>query len=69
MPTTEAAARRDIEKAANRVVPMLRKSLGAQLGIKKTPALSFSYDEGQDALDRVEELLDEISRESGAPPK
>ena len=69
VPTTEAAARRDIEKAANRVVPMLRKSLGAQLGIKKTPALSFSYDEGQDALDRVEELLDEISRESGTPPK
>ena len=48
---------------------MLRKSLGAQLGIKKTPTLSFAYDEGQDALDRVEELLDEISRESGAPPK
>ena len=65
----DAAARRDIEKAANRVAPMLRKSLGAQLGIKKTPTLSFAYDEGQDALDRVEELLGEISRESGTPPK
>jgi len=66
---TDEAARRDIEKAANRAAPMLRRGLGAQLGIKKTPALSFAYDAGQDAIDRVEELLQEISRESGAPPK
>jgi ribosome-binding factor A len=67
--TTDPAARRAIENAANHAAPMLRRGLGAQLGIKKTPALTFSYDAGQDAIDRVEELLGEISRESGAPPK
>ena len=69
VPAADVAARRDIEKAANRAAPMLRRGLGAQLGIKKTPALNFTYDEGQDKLDRVEELLGEISRESGIPPK
>lgn len=69
VPVTDAAGRRDIEKAANRAAPMLRRGIGAQLGIKKTPAVTFSYDGGQDALDRVEELLGEISREGGTPPK
>jgi ribosome-binding factor A len=53
-----------IEKAANRAAPALRRGLGTRLGIKKTPELAFSYDTGQDAIDRVEELLGEIARES-----
>ena len=63
------AARSAIENAANRVAPMLRRGLGAELGIKKTPALTFVYDGGQDAIDRVEELLGEIAREGNTPPK
>jgi ribosome-binding factor A len=67
--TADPAARSGIENAANRVAPMLRKGLGAQLGIKKTPTLSFFYDGGQDAIDRVEELLGEIARDESTPSK
>lgn len=68
-PSHDPSARRDIEKAANRAGNTLRRGLGAQLGLKKTPTLTFAYDAGQDAIDRVEELLGEIERESGEPPK
>jgi ribosome-binding factor A len=69
VPTTDPAARLEVEKAANRAVPILRRGLGAQLGIKKTPTLEFTYDSSQDAIDRVEELLGEIQREGGSAPK
>jgi ribosome-binding factor A len=69
VPSSDPAARREIEKAANRVAPQLRRALGAQLGLKKTPSLAFFYDAGQDAIDRVEALLGEIERDSGSPPK
>lgn len=65
----DAAVKREIEKAANRAAPMLRKAIGAQLGLKKTPSLAFFYDSGQDDIDRVEALLGEIQRESGSLPK
>lgn len=59
-----ADQRRSIENAANRAATALRRGLGARLGIKKTPSLSFTYDTGQDAIDRVEQLLGEIAREN-----
>lgn len=54
--------RRQVEEAANRAVPMLRRGLNSKLGIRKLPEMKFHYDEGQDAIDRVEELLGEINR-------
>jgi ribosome-binding factor A len=69
VPANDPATRQDIEKAANRVAPILRRGLGAELGIKKTPALTFIYDGGQDAIDRVEEILGEIARDGGPPSK
>jgi len=68
VPLKDEAARRDIEKAANRAATSLRRELGAHLGLKKTPALSFHYDSDQDALDHVEALLGEI-RDSTPPTK
>jgi ribosome-binding factor A len=66
----DGAARKDIERAANRAVPMLRRGIGLRLATKRTPELSFIYDEGQDAIDRVEQLLGEIAKEgSGRPPE
>lgn len=59
--------RRQVEEAANRAVPMLRKGLNSKLGIRKLPEMKFHYDEGQDALDRVEELLGEIKATPTAP--
>jgi ribosome-binding factor A len=69
VPSADPAARLEIEKAANRAAPHLRRALGAQLGLKKTPSLAFFYDAGQDAIDRVEALLGEIERDSGSPSK
>ena len=69
VPLADEAARLDIEKAANRAASSLRRDLGAHLGLKKTPALSFHYDSDQDAIDRVEAVLGEIQRESTPPTK
>src|SRR4051794_32716473 len=38
----------------------MRKKVGQALGLRRTPELTFHYDEGQDASTRVEQLLEEI---------
>ena len=53
-----------MERAANKAAPALRRGLGERLATKRTPEISFSYDQGQDAMDRVEQLLGEIAAES-----
>jgi ribosome-binding factor A len=67
VPSADDKVRREVERAANRAAPTLRRGLGARLGIKKTPTLTFAYDSGQDAIDRIEALLGEIQREGGSP--
>lgn len=62
----DAAAQKKIEAAANRAAALLRSGLGEALGLRRVPELRFSYDRGQDAVDRIEELLSEIKRE-GSP--
>jgi ribosome-binding factor A len=42
---------------------LLRKRLGKSLGLRRTPELRFIYDEGLDAADAVEKLLQEIARD------
>jgi len=64
--TLGAAEQRGVERAAERARTLLRRGLGPLLGIKKTPDLTFKYDSGQDAVDRIEELLGEIERENGS---
>lgn len=66
--TVDARRRQQVEDAANRAAPMLRRGLNNKLGIRKLPEMKFHYDEGQDALDRVEELLGEISQVPTADP-
>ncbi len=60
----EGQVRKAVERAANRAAPTLRRGLGEQLATKRTPELQFCYDQGQDAMDRVEQLLGEIAAES-----
>jgi len=43
----------------------LRRRLGATLELRRTPRLRFLYDEGPDAAQRVEALLDQIRQEEG----
>jgi ribosome-binding factor A len=38
----------------------LRRELGRRLSVRHTPELTFQYDEGLDATDRVAKLLDDI---------
>lgn len=62
----DAETQKRIEAAANRAAPLLRSGLGEQLGLRRVPEVRFNYDKGQDAVDRIEELLGEI-RSEGAP--
>ncbi len=41
----------------------LRRRLGTQLGLRRAPQLEFRFDEGQEAIDRIETVLEEIRRE------
>lgn len=60
------AVRRDVLHALSRAAGRLRRGLGSQLRMKKTPDLRFHYDAGHEAERRVGELLDEIAHERGA---
>jgi ribosome-binding factor A len=56
---TRAAAQKGLERVAQR----LRRAVGRELGLRHAPELRFAYDEGQDARDRIDELLEEVKRE------
>lgn len=58
-----AARRREAEQALERASGRLRKAVTARLGLRVAPELRFVYDEGQDARDRIEQLLEEVKRE------
>jgi ribosome-binding factor A len=46
---------------------LLRKRVGQAVGLRRAPELRFQYDEGQDASQRIEELLHEIDRDRREP--
>lgn len=50
-----------LTRASHRV----RRALGAELELRKTPELRFHQDTGQDAAQRVDDLLGEIEKEKG----
>lgn len=58
------ARRRDAAIALERASGRLRKTVTARLGLRVAPELRFMYDDGQDARSRIEQLLDEVKRES-----
>ncbi|MCA9588910.1 MAG: 30S ribosome-binding factor RbfA [Myxococcales bacterium] len=55
------AASRGLERASAR----LKKQAAKRLGLRWVPELHFHYDEGQDARDRIDELLEEVRRDRG----
>jgi len=63
--------RKSMLSRLRKAVPRLRRALGPALKLKRVPDLRFIYDDGQDAHDRVGELLREIAeeREPGGDPK
>jgi ribosome-binding factor A len=56
---TRAATGRALERAA----PFLRRQIGARLRLKRTPELTFLYDESIAGQDRIEQILNELHQE------
>jgi ribosome-binding factor A len=55
--------RRRVLSRLGRAQGRLRHLIGPRLRLRRTPELRFAYDRGQDAMHRVQELLEEIARE------
>jgi ribosome-binding factor A len=65
-----AAARKRLLAGLDAAKGLLRKRVGQAVGLRRAPELRFQYDEGQDASQRVEELLHEIEQgRRSSPPK
>jgi len=60
-------SRRNTELALARATGFLRRQIGARLRLKRTPELTFHYDESIAGQDRIEQLLSEIQAQP-APP-
>ena len=60
-------SRRNTERALARATGFLRRQIGARLRLKRTPELTFHYDESIAGQDRIEQLLSEIQTQP-APP-
>lgn len=53
-------ARKNSAKALERAATFLRRQIGSRLRLKRTPELTFFYDESIAGQDRIEQLLNEI---------
>ena len=53
-----------LEQAAG----FVRRELGRRLSVRHTPELSFRYDSGLEATDRVAKILDEIEADKDHEP-
>lgn len=62
-PDADAARRKRIMAALERASGFLRREVGARLGIRHTPELTFVWDDTTERAARVEELLEEIREE------
>jgi len=62
----DAAARTNSGRALERASPFLRRQIGSRLRLRRTPELTFVYDESVAGQDRIEQLLNEIK--ATAPP-
>ncbi|SRR6186713_2231583 len=58
---TRAASRKALERAA----PFLRRQIGARLRLKRTPELTFVYDDSIAGQDRIEQILNELNENRG----
>jgi ribosome-binding factor A len=53
---SRASSTRALERAA----PFLRRQIGARLRLKRTPELTFIYDESVAGQDRIERILNQL---------
>jgi ribosome-binding factor A len=50
-------ARKETEKALERVKPFLRRQIGARIRLRRVPELTFEFDRSVEYQDRVERLI------------
>lgn len=62
-PDSDAARRRGAVGALGRASGFLRREIGARLGLRYTPELTFVWDDTAERAARVEALLDEVRGE------
>jgi ribosome-binding factor A len=62
----DAAQRKQTAKALARAAPFVRRLLSVRLTLRRSPEVSFLFDQSVAAQDRVEEILLEIKREEAA---
>ncbi|MBS2019195.1 MAG: 30S ribosome-binding factor RbfA [Deltaproteobacteria bacterium] len=60
------ARRKDAQIALERASGRLKRAATAHLGLRFAPELRFQYDAGQEARDRIDQLLEEVKREPKA---
>jgi ribosome-binding factor A len=59
--------RRNSARALERAAPFLRRQIGSRLRLRRTPELTFVFDESVAGQDRIEQILDEIrTHDTGA---
>lgn len=67
--TAPEKALEQTSNALQRATPFLRRQLGAQLHLKRTPEIRFEYDESLDQGMHIDSLLRELSEgEAGEEP-
>jgi ribosome-binding factor A len=64
----DAAARERLLSGLGAAKGFLRKLVGSSVGLRRAPELRFQYDEGQDASQRIDEILHEIERDRASKP-
>jgi ribosome-binding factor A len=57
-------AKRDTEKALKRAAPFLRRQIGSRIRLRRVPELTFFYDESIGHADRIEQILQELKRDT-----
>ena len=60
--------RRELVNGLTAASGKLRREAGHALGLRYSPQLRFFYDDAQEAVSRVEELLQEIKKDGSGEP-
>ena len=59
----DEAAKKETRRALDRVIPFLRRQIGARLRLRRVPELRFEFDETVEKQDRIEKILLELKEE------
>ncbi len=61
-------ARSNSERALGRAVPFLRRQIGSRLRLRRTPDITFIYDDSIAGQDRIEQILSELHHQHDDDP-